>query len=126
MIQQIGAAAAVVLVTISTMSFTISNDDNNPRKSKPGTEMVKKEISTAAFETIKVSGNFKVMLAEGPDQKIIVEAPAELGASVQSFLDNNELNVYTVGNVKKRITLWVTLKDIRNISTFGDVKVVKN
>ncbi|POY37362.1 hypothetical protein C3K47_06260 [Solitalea longa] len=126
MIQQIGAAVAVVLLTMSTMSFTISTDDSSPKKGKPGTELVKKELSTPAFETIKISGNFKVVLIEGTEQKVVVEAPEQLTGSVQSFLDNTELNVYTTDTVKKRITLYVTLKDIRNISTYGDVKIVKN
>ncbi|MNF15476.1 hypothetical protein D3C80_2181070 [compost metagenome] len=65
------------------------------------------------------------MLSQGSEQKIVVEGPEEVTSLVQSFVSENELNVYTTDAVKKRITLWITLKDIHNISTFGDVKIVK-
>ncbi|POY37363.1 hypothetical protein C3K47_06265 [Solitalea longa] len=121
MISQIFTTVAVVLLSMSTMSFI--NDEN---KTKNGEEIIKKEVTAPTFETIKVSGNFKVILTEGAEQKIVVEAPEKLTTSVKSFLHNGEFNVYTVSDVKKRITLHITLNDIRNISTFGDVKIVKN
>ncbi|MNL87556.1 hypothetical protein D3C87_2167670 [compost metagenome] len=65
------------------------------------------------------------MLSQGNEQKIIIEAPEEMANAVQSFVSENELNIYTTDAVKKKITLWITLKDIHNISTYGDVKVVK-
>ncbi|MNS57704.1 hypothetical protein D3C72_906000 [compost metagenome] len=124
-IKSIGAFALAALLMISTMSFTTVNDDSKTKKAKKETTPVRKEMQVAAFETVKVSGNFKVMLSQGNEQKIIIEAPEEMANAVQSFVSENELNIYTTDAVKKKITLWVTLKDIHNISTYGDVKVVK-
>lgn len=124
-IKKIGSFALAGLLMISTMSFTSFDDDGKVKKDKKETVAVKKEMSTGTFETVKVSGNFKVMLSQGNEQKIVVEGPEEVTNLVQSFVSENELNVYTTDAVKKRITLWITLKDIHNISTFGDVKIVK-
>ncbi|UKJ05835.1 GIN domain-containing protein [Solitalea lacus] len=126
MIKQLGAAVAVVLLSMNLMSFTVLNDEIKSKKEKKEVTAIKRDMNVAPFEIVKVSGNFKVILTQGDEQKVVVDAPEELNGMVQSFIVDNELNVFTNGVNKKKITLWITLKDIHNISTYGDVKVVKN
>lgn len=126
MIKQLGAAVAVVLLSMNLMSFTVLNDEIKSKKEKKEVTAIKRDMNVAPFEIVKVSGNFKVILTQGNEQKVVVDAPEELNGMVQSFIVDNELNVFTNGVNKKKITLWITLKDIHNISTYGDVRVVKN
>src|SRR3546814_8296899 len=76
-------------------------------------------MKVSGYQLVKVSGNFKVYLQEGDEQKIVVEADENLVPEVKHFIVDNTLNIYTSDQVKKRITLWVTLQDVNNLNKFG-------
>lgn len=88
-------------------------------------DVIRKEMKVSGYQLVKVNGNFKVYLKQGDEQKIVVEADESLVPEVKHFVVDNTLNIYTSDQVKKRITLWVTLKDINNLNKFGKVRVIK-
>lgn len=88
-------------------------------------DVIRKEMKVAGYQLVKVNGNFKVYLSQGDVQKIVVEADEELVPEVKHFIVDNTLNIYTSDDVKKRITLWITLKDINNLNKYGKVRVIK-
>jgi Putative auto-transporter adhesin, head GIN domain len=128
-IKKMSVTVAVALLTVSTFSMTSFADEGKVKKVKAAkvpADMVQKEMPTATFETVRVSGNFKVILTQGDEQKVIVQIDPELVDEVKSFVVGQELNVFTTDKVSnKRVTLLITLKDARNISTFGNVKLLK-
>src|SRR3546814_880502 len=88
-------------------------------------DIIRKVMKVSGYQLVKVSGNFKVYLQEGDEQKIVVEADENLVPEVKHFIVDNTLNIYTSDQVKKRITLWVTLKDVNNLNKFGKVRVIR-
>ena len=91
----------------------------------PAPDVIRREMKVSGYQLVKVNGNFKVYLQQGDEQKIVVEADESLVPEVKHFIVDNTLNIYTSDDVKKRITLWVTLKDINNLNKFGNVRVIR-
>lgn len=89
-------------------------------------DMVRKEMKVSeSYQLVKVNGNFKVHLIRGDEQKIVVEADETLVPEVKYFIVDDTLNIYTSDQVRKRITLWITMKDINNFNKFGSVRVIR-
>ncbi|QEC53388.1 hypothetical protein EDD80_103137 [Anseongella ginsenosidimutans] len=88
-------------------------------------DVIRKEMKVSGYQLVKVNGNFKVYLKQGDEQKIVVEGDENLVPEVKHFIVDNTLNIYTSDQVKRRITLWVTLKDINNLNKFGNVRVIR-
>lgn len=97
----------------------------NPDGGSKAPDVIRKEMAVSDYDLVKVSGKFKVFLKQGDEQKIVVEADEALISKVEHFQVDNTLSIYTSDDVKKRITLWITLKDTRNFNDFGNVRVIR-
>ena len=89
-------------------------------------DVIRREMKVSGYQLVKVNGKFKVYLKQGNEQKIVVEGDEDLVPEVKHFIVDNTLNIYTSDQVKKRITLWVTLKDINNLNKYGNVRVIRD
>lgn len=125
-----GAAFAAEAGTVSPASGGAFDTLTGPGLESAGggekaPDVIRKEMSVSGYQLVKVNGKFKVYLSEGDEQKVVVEADESLMPEVKHFVTDNTLNIYTSDKVNKRITLWITLKDINNFNEFGNVRVIR-
>lgn len=121
------AIVAALMLFTSGVAFGNETDPIFKNSSENGIapDVVRKEMKVSGYQLVKVNGNFKVYLKQGDEQKIVVEGDESLVPEVKHFIVDNTLNIYTSDQVKKRITLFITLKDINNLNKFGKVRVIK-
>ncbi|MFS8615268.1 MAG: DUF2807 domain-containing protein [Solitalea sp.] len=119
------ALVAAMLLTSGAVFATETNPTPGKEVVSEAPDVIRKEMKVSGYQLVKVNGNFKVYLSEGDQQKIVVEGDESLVPEVKHFIVDNTLNIYTSDHVKKRITLWITLKDINNLNKYGKVRVIK-
>ncbi|HYH56440.1 MAG TPA: DUF2807 domain-containing protein [Anseongella sp.] len=120
-------AAIVAALMLFSSGLAYGSDPIRKNVSEKGIapDVVRKEMKVSGYQLVKVNGNFKVYVKQGDEQKIVVEGSEELVPEVKHFVVDNTLNIYTSDQVKKRITLRITLKDINNLNKFGNVRIIK-
>lgn len=121
----VAMVAAFMLFTSGVAFANETNPVKDPAGAKSAPDVIRKEMKVSGYQLVKVNGNFKVYLKQGDEQKIVVEGDESLVPEVKHFIVDNTLNIYTSDEVKKRITLWITLKDINNLNKYGNVRVIR-
>lgn len=121
----VAMVAALMLFTSGVAFANETNPVKDPASAKSAPDVIRKEMKVSGYQLVKVNGNFKVYLKQGDEQKIVVEGDQSLVPEVKHFIVDNTLNIYTSDEVKKRITLWITLKDINNLNKYGKVRVIR-
>lgn len=108
---------AVLGSTVASAQFfeTVRGDHN----------VVKKDRNVGSFSGIRVSSGIDVILRQGNDESLSVEADQNLHEYIRTEVRDNVLHVYTDANIRdaEMKRAYVTMKEIKSVQTSsaGDI-----
>lgn len=116
---------ATSLLFLIVIAATISIYGQARPKVNGSGNVVNQEREAAYFNSVKVSTAIDLILTQGNDETITVEADDNLQEYIITEIKNNTLHIYTDANIQKarEMNVYVTMKDIEEISatSAGDV-----
>ncbi len=114
----------VVLLIVAAVSLNVSAEQKNKTVKADG-PVVKKERKLGKIEGIKTSTGIDVLLTQGNDKYMAVEAEENLHEHIKTEVKEGVLHVYTKVNIKgsKGMKVYVTTKTINKLSasSAGDI-----
>ena len=87
---------------------------------------IKEERNVSNSSRLNVGGAFKVFLAQGDQEKIVIEADADEMKDIKTEVAGNTLKIYMDSQWSSRyheITIWLTFKNLEKIDFSGAVEV---
>jgi hypothetical protein len=113
----------MLLVMFTTMSFGCWN---MPQDNPASGNTIKEEREVKSFSSLDIGGAFTVILAQGNEEQLILEADAEEIGDIITEVVGNELRIYTKpgwnGNYSD-MTIYLTFKSLDDIDFSGAVEV---
>jgi hypothetical protein len=109
------------------MFTTISYGCWNVPQDKSTGNFVKEERTVGNFTRLEIGGAFKVYLAQGSQEKLVVEADAEEIKEIITEVTGNKLKIYTKSNWPgnfHEMNIYITFKDLDYLDFSGAVEVV--
>ena len=104
------------LINISTLlagCFMIGEDGNG--------NVIKQTRDVAAFNAISISGAYHVIISQGANQSVIVEADENLQSLIRTEVKGNELiieNKHSIGH-SHSMKVYITVTDLKKIELSG-------
>ena len=88
-------------------------------------DIIKQERPISSFNSIRVSSAFEVILSQGDNEKVIVEANENLMDNIKTEVKGGKLIVSLKGCLKNRktIKIYITFKNIHSLYVSGAVEI---
>jgi hypothetical protein len=99
---------------------------NKPSGEKGPGNYVKEDRTVSGFSSLDVGGAFEVVLTQGNEEKLVVEADAEEIAEIITEVVGKKLKIYTKSSWPSNfhnMTIYLTFKNLDNINFSGAVEV---
>lgn len=113
------------LLLLLVFAASVSGYGQTKPKVSGSGNVVTKERKAAYFNSVKVSTAIDLILTQGNNENIAVEADDNLHEYIVTEIKNNTLHIYTDANIRdaKKMNVYVTMKEIEEISatSAGDV-----
>lgn len=86
----------------------------------------REDRTISGFTRLEVSGGFEVMLTQGNDESVTIEADENIIDNIKTRVTGNTLEVYTKGIIRNYRTMrvYITFKQLESIELSGAVKVI--
>lgn len=114
---------------ILTISFAVNAQDwwGNGKTIKGNGNVVTKTRTTSNYDGVGIGGNFDVILVQGKEGKITIEAEENIIPYIETEVKGNTLQVNYEKNINirstKRITITINYSDIDKVSLGGSGNV---
>jgi hypothetical protein len=115
-------ALFILMGMFATVSFGCYNI---PADRSTG-NFVKEERTVSDFTKLEIGGAFKVMLSQGDQEKLVIDADAEEMKDIVTEVVGSKLKIYTKADWGMRLhemTIYLTFKDLEYIDFSGAVEV---
>ena len=112
-----------LLVMFTTMSFGCWN---MPQEDRSSGNYIKEEREVGNFSSLDIGGAFTVILSQGSEEKLVLEADAEEMSEIITEVVGDELKIHTKPGWKERyheMTVYLTFKNLNNLDFSGAVEV---
>lgn len=115
---------AIILAVVAVVCFSCGFD--NKSVNGDGNVSTQNRTITGNFDNVSASGNIDVIVQQGPQQSVIVEADKNIQEHIKTELKDGELKITSDVNIrnasKKKIT--VTLPNVQRISAAIGASVI--
>lgn len=115
---------AILLIAVSVLCFSCGFDFKS--KSGNGNVTTQTRPVTTNFDVISASGGIEVIIEQGSQASVIVEADENLQEHIKTEINGNELKIFSDINIsnatQKKITIVV--QNISRISASGGCEVI--
>jgi hypothetical protein len=112
-----------MLVMFTTMSFGCWN---MPQEDRSSGNYIKEEREVGNFSSLDIGGAFTVILSQGSEEKLVLEADAEEMSEIITEVVGDELKIHTKPGWNERfheMTVYLTFKNLDNLDFSGAVEV---
>jgi len=113
------------LLCLMVIALSVSAYGQSRPKVNGSGHVVTQEREAAYFNSVKVSTAIDLILTQGNNESISVEADDNLHEYIITEIKNNTLHIYTEANIRdaREMNVYVTMKNIEEISatSAGDV-----
>jgi hypothetical protein len=117
----------------SALTVSGQEQSSKDRKKIEGSgNVITKDVSVSAFSELDISGVFNVMLIQGSQEGVKIEAEDNLQDLFEVKNDGSRLKISMKKHIeiknKKKMTVFVSFKDLKNIDlkTVGNISCEKN
>ncbi len=116
----------LALIVLMAMFATVSFGCWNTPQDKGTGNSVKEDRAVGNFTKLEIGGAFKVYLAQGDQEKLVLEADDKEMKEIVTVVDGNTLKVYTKSGWGERfheMSVYLTFKNLEYIDFSGAVEV---
>ena len=94
----------------------------NARRSGPSGDAVKQDRTVSAFDAVDIGGAFKVVIKQGSQEAVTVEADADIIEKIITEVNGHTLKIYTEKDCcwdAHEMTIYLTVKDLNYMEISG-------
>jgi len=116
----------LVLVILLGLFATVSFGCWNMPQDHSTGNFVKEDRAVSHFTKLEIGGAYKVLLSQGDQEKLVIEADKDEIGEIVTEVVGNKLKIYTKSGWGKRfheMTIYLTFKDLEYIDFSGAVEV---